>query len=125
MIPNKGGLGISMSILSKKILFIGCHITSGQENVERRNKDLNHIEKSLSLTIDADCTIIAGDFNYRLDGHIEAIEYYISEGLKDKLISMDQLKNEMQKRNVVDGYMEGIINFPPTYKYEIGTNRFD
>ncbi|CAG9320804.1 unnamed protein product [Blepharisma stoltei] len=125
MISNKGGIGISMNILSKKLLFIGCHIISGQDKVSKRNKDLNLIEKKFSTNMEADCTILLGDLNYRISGHIEAIDYFISEGLNRKLKPMDQLRNEMHLGNVLPGYAEGEIEFPPTYKYKIGSGQLD
>mmetsp|Transcript_16499 Transcript_16499/g.16433 ORF Transcript_16499/g.16433 Transcript_16499/m.16433 type:complete len:134 (+) Transcript_16499:481-882(+) len=125
MISNKGGIGISMNILSKKLLFIGCHIISGQDKVSKRNRDLNLIEKKFSTNMEADCTILLGDLNYRISGHIEAIDYFISEGLNGKLKPMDQLRNEMHLGNVLPGYAEGEIEFPPTYKYKTGSCELD
>jgi len=40
-------------------------------------------------------------------------------------MSNDQLLREMASGCVAEGYSEGIIRFPPTYRYDVGLNRFD
>lgn len=35
-----------------------------------------------------------------------------------------QLSIELRKGHVFDGWKEGAIHFPPTYKYELNTDRY-
>lgn len=42
----------------------------------------------------------------------------------DELMNNDQLSKELRSGHVFDGWKEGLINFPPTYKYEINSNRY-
>ncbi|XP_039051995.1 type I inositol polyphosphate 5-phosphatase 2-like [Hibiscus syriacus] len=37
---------------------------------------------------------------------------------------LQKLHNELSCRHVFDGWKEGVINFPPTYKYEIDSDRY-
>lgn len=37
---------------------------------------------------------------------------------------MWQLSKELCSGHVFDGWKEGVINFPPTYKYEINRDRY-
>lgn len=37
---------------------------------------------------------------------------------------MWQLTNELRRGHVFEGWKEGIINFAPTYKYEINSDRY-
>jgi len=41
------------------------------------------------------------------------------------VLEADQLKQQHRAGNVFKGYKEGSINFPPTYKYDPGTNDWD
>lgn len=41
------------------------------------------------------------------------------------VLEADQLKQQYRIGNVFKAYKEGLINFPPTYKYDPGTNDWD
>ena len=41
------------------------------------------------------------------------------------LLSADQLKIEKEAGNVFQGFHEGAINFPPTYKYDLFSDDYD
>lgn len=43
----------------------------------------------------------------------------------DMLTEYDQLFTEMNKGKVLNGFSEGPLSFPPTYKYDVGTDKFD
>lgn len=48
------------------------------------------------------------------------------EGYYDHIIEdHDELKLGMQSRKLFAGFQESAIHFPPTYKYDIGTDRYD
>jgi len=49
MIGNKGGIGISFNIGHNSILFINCHLASGQHSVKKRNQDFYNIETKMKL----------------------------------------------------------------------------
>ncbi|KAL6952656.1 Type I inositol polyphosphate 5-phosphatase 2 [Sarracenia purpurea var. burkii] len=42
----------------------------------------------------------------------------------NELLNSDQLSNELRSGNVFDGWKEGPITFPPTYKYEFNSDRY-
>lgn len=41
------------------------------------------------------------------------------------LLAYDQLVDQMGKKAVFDGWSEGVPDFAPTYKYDVGTNNYD
>lgn len=41
------------------------------------------------------------------------------------LVMHDQLRKEMAARRVFPGFLEGMIKFLPTFKYDKGTTEFD
>lgn len=74
-----------------------------------------------------DAVFWLGDLNYRINGKRASVEEFVG---KDKhahelLLSHDQLRIEMNSKKVFYGFKEGPLNFHPTYKYDIGTTRYD
>ena len=49
----------------------------------------------------------------------------ITNGEMNELSQYDQLRLERNKGNVFTGYLEGKINFQPTYKYDPETDNWD
>lgn len=48
----------------------------------------------------------------------------VSRGLRS-LLQYDQLRRQKLKGNVFRGFIEGPIDFPPTFKYDKNSDRFD
>lgn len=66
-----------------------------------------------------------GDLNYRVDMDKAAAEALVAEGNLMELLRHDQLTREKAAGRVFQGFHEQSIAFPPTYKYDKGTERFD
>ncbi|KAM0935796.1 putative inositol-polyphosphate 5-phosphatase transcription factor WD40-like family [Dioscorea sansibarensis] len=68
---------------------------------------------------EADMVVFLGDFNYRLHSitYDEARDF-VSQRMFDWLRDRDQLRAEMKSGKVFQGMREGLIRFPPTYKFE-------
>jgi phosphatidylinositol-bisphosphatase len=76
---------------------------------------------------DHDIIIWMGDLNYRIDDSI-AIEDIFSSIEKNELEVLrqkDQLTIERSKGRVFQGFQEGLVTFPPTYKYQPGTDLYE
>ena len=85
-------------------------------------------ETALPLHIDDhDVILWFGDLNYRIRESISASEVMeiVKRGGSSSLINRDQLKFEMEKKNVFHDYEEGQLDFLPTYKYQPGTDVYD
>ncbi|KAJ4960254.1 hypothetical protein NE237_020164 [Protea cynaroides] len=68
---------------------------------------------------EADMVVFLGDFNYRLHGiSYDEARDFVSQRCFDWLRERDQLRAEMKAGKVFQGMREGIIRFPPTYKFE-------
>jgi len=84
------------------------------------------VDKNL-FPLQHDMIFWLGDFNYRIEESLtleqiyEKIETEDWEFLRDH----DQLNIERQGQRVFQGFEEGIINFPPTYKYQPGTELYE
>ncbi|KAF8401728.1 hypothetical protein HHK36_012674 [Tetracentron sinense] len=123
---NKGSISISMSLHQTSFCFICSHLTSGQKEGDelRRNSDVIEIlrktrfprvhgmgdEKCPETILEHDRIIWLGDLNYRI-----ALSYRSAKAL---------LRIEQRRGRVFEGWNEGKIYFPPTYKYSNNSDRY-
>lgn len=67
-----------------------------------------------------DYVFIVGDFNYRISpqGHysIEDVKEKIEQERWNILRVCDQLSHELKRGKILKGFVEGEVNFAPTYK---------
>ncbi|XP_020521443.1 type I inositol polyphosphate 5-phosphatase 1 isoform X2 [Amborella trichopoda] len=134
---NKGSVAVSMSINQTPFCFICSHLTSGEKEGDefRRNADVQEIIRRTQFhpvpgvgfpkTInDHERVIWFGDLNYRINLPYEKTRELISKKDWSALIERDQLRRELKKGRAFDGWSEGLINFPPTYKYEFNSPKY-
>ncbi|KAL5862550.1 hypothetical protein ACOSQ3_000064 [Xanthoceras sorbifolium] len=134
---NKGSVSVSMSLFQSRLCFVCSHLTSGQKEgaEQRRNSDVYEIirrthfssvfDTEQPLTIPSHDQIFwFGDLNYRLNMLDAEVRKLVALKRWDELVSSDQLINGLRSGHVFDGWKEGVINFPPTYKYEINSDRY-
>ncbi|GMQ04432.1 hypothetical protein CsSME_00049851 [Camellia sinensis var. sinensis] len=134
---NKGSVSVSMSLFQTQLCFVCSHLTSGQKDgdEQRRNSDVHEIMKrtcfSSVIDFDQPQTIPAhdqifwfGDLNYRLNMLDAEVRKLVAEKQWDELLNSDQLSKELRRGRVFDGWKEGSLTFPPTYKYEINSDRY-
>ncbi|CAE1246042.1 INPP5B_F [Acanthosepion pharaonis] len=131
---NKGGVAVRMTIHNTSLCFISSHLAAHQDEFERRNQDYRDISSHLrfrqfvpNLTMD-DHEIIfwIGDLNYRIsDIDIVDVKKLIEHKMYNKLIQFDQLYRQLGHSDVFENFLEGEVNFKPTYKYNSGTDDWD
>ncbi|GAV65404.1 Exo_endo_phos domain-containing protein, partial [Cephalotus follicularis] len=134
---NKGSVSVSMSLFQSRLCFVCSHLTSGQKDgaKQRRNSDVYEIIRrthfSSLLNEDQPQNIPShdqifwfGDLNYRLNMLDMEVRKLVALKQWDQLIDSDQLSKELRSGHVFDGWREGAINFPPTYKYEMNSDRY-
>ncbi|URE47805.1 type I inositol-1,4,5-trisphosphate 5-phosphatase [Musa troglodytarum] len=136
-IGNKGSISVSMSIYQTPFCFVCSHLSSGEKSGDelRRNADVQEIHRrtqfstvasaGLPKTIhDHERIFWLGDLNYRVDLSFEKTHELIASGNWTLLAERDQLKRELKKGRAFDGWTEGVMNFPPTYKYEFNSTNY-
>ncbi|CAL4961705.1 unnamed protein product [Urochloa decumbens] len=136
-IGNKGSISVSMSVYQTHFCFICCHLTSGEKEGDelKRNADVQEIHRrtifnpvsrvNMPKTIyDHERIVWLGDFNYRINLSYEKTHELISNQDWNELFGKDQLKVELKKGHVFEGWTEGVINFPPTYKYKVNSDKY-
>lgn len=68
---------------------------------------------------------ILGDLNYRVALDPEMVEEFVGRQDIETVLNHDQLTQQIRERKVLTGFKENTIKFPPTYKYAVGTDKFD
>ncbi|PWN92684.1 DNase I-like protein [Acaromyces ingoldii] len=150
---NKGAVVSSLTVDDTSFAFVNCHLAAGQKHVRQRNADLVGIldgvyfEKRTASTLasarnmsdsyvgggdgamihDHQVCFLSGDLNYRIDASREACLGYLAAGNLEALRQKDQLLRE-RRANVAHRlrhFVEGDIDFIPTYKFKPGTNEWD
>lgn len=144
-IKTKGAVGIGFTFFGTSFLFITSHFTSGDSKVYERILDYNKIIEALALprnlpdtnpyrsttcdvTTRFDEVFWFGDFNFRLNKARGEVEAVLNQGVgadMSPLLHHDQLLKEMKEGSIFKGFQEASIDFPPTYKYDIGCDVYD
>ncbi|KAG7552548.1 Endonuclease/exonuclease/phosphatase superfamily [Arabidopsis thaliana x Arabidopsis arenosa] len=138
-IGNKGAVSVSMSVYQTPFCFVCTHLASGEKDGDhrKRNADVSDIHRrtqfhphSLSATRlprsirDHENIIWLGDLNYRINLSYEKAHELIARKDWKRLAEKDQLVREMRQGRVFEGWSEGTLDFPPTYKYEIDSEKY-
>ena len=73
-----------------------------------------------------DLVIFSGDLNYRINMEIEDCKKIIEAKDYESLLVKDQLYTSIRSKEIeMDDFFEGNIHFPPTYKFQDGTDNYD
>ncbi|KAI0841984.1 SacI homology domain-containing protein [Hypoxylon sp. FL0890] len=127
---NKGAVAIRMDYANTQLCFVTAHLAAGFSNYDERNKDYATIHHGLRFQRnrridDHDTVIWLGDFNYRIGLSREKVMDLIQKGDLEKLYENDQLNLQMVAGLSFPYYSEAKIDFLPTYKFDVGTDRYD
>lgn len=127
---NKGAVAIRLDYASTSLCFVTAHLAAGFANYEERNRDYKTIthglrfQKNRSIE-DHDSIIWFGDFNYRVGLSDDRARRLIHAGDLDTLYENDQLNIQMVAGMAFQYYSESRITFPPTYRFDVGTDDYD
>jgi len=137
---NKGGVCCRFTLAGLDHCFINVHLPQGQGNTAERDQHMNEIfsdafqgrscrgkprhskhnfhRASAHAVNSHDLVVVLGDFNSRL-------EYGTTQpsGQPDAWLEQDELL--LGRLPSLNAYREGLIGFPPTYKYLPGSDEFN
>ena len=127
---NKGGVVVRLTVNGAPISLVTSHLAAGQSHTVDRARDFHTIMKKARFRsgrsiINSDAIIWMGDLNYRVELPREKVLTALSQYQADRLLPYDQLTKALLARQVFVGFIEAPITFAPTYKYDIGTDRYD
>lgn len=146
---NKGAIIVRFMVDDTSLCFINCHLAAGQSAANQRHNDIAAIMESSLLPVERDPSVridsyvgggdgtmvldhelclLNGDLNYRIDTMSrDTVVIAVKQNNLAKLLERDQLlvarrRNPAFKLRAFD---EMHIDFPPTYKYDVGTDNYD
>ncbi|CUM67769.1 uncharacterized protein PRCAT00005474001 [Priceomyces carsonii] len=130
MSANKGGVAVRFTYSNTELCFISSHLAAGLSNVDERHQNYKTLVKGLKFSKnrrikDHDAVIWLGDFNFRIDLPNELVKELIERKDFAKLFESDQLNVQMAKGETFPFFDEMEIQFPPTYKFDNGTQTYD
>uniref|UniRef100_A0A8C8RE58 Phosphatidylinositol 4,5-bisphosphate 5-phosphatase A n=1 Tax=Pelusios castaneus TaxID=367368 RepID=A0A8C8RE58_9SAUR len=130
---NKGGVSVRLSIFGHMVCFLNCHLPAHLEKAEQRKEDFTTIlnmqqfeGRAASGILDHDIVFWFGDLNFRIESlDIRFVKYAIDNSILSQLWEKDQLNIAKGTWPILSGFQEGPLNFPPTFKFDVGTNQYD
>ncbi|XP_056911468.1 synaptojanin-1 isoform X9 [Takifugu flavidus] len=127
---NKGGVAIRLLFHTTSICFVCSHFAAGQSQVKERNDDYSEITRRLSFPMGRllnshDYVFWCGDFNYRINLPNEEVKEHIRQQNWDTLTAGDQLQEQKNAGLVFKSFIEGKLDFAPTYKYDLFSEDYD
>uniref|UniRef100_A0A8C9MEU3 Phosphatidylinositol 4,5-bisphosphate 5-phosphatase A n=2 Tax=Passeriformes TaxID=9126 RepID=A0A8C9MEU3_SERCA len=130
---NKGGVSVRLSIFGHMVCFLNCHLPAHLEKTEQRKEDfatILHMQQFegpvANGILDHDLVFWFGDLNFRIESlDICFVKYAIDSNVLSQLWEKDQLNIAKSTWPVLRGFQEGPLNFPPTFKFDVGTNKYD
>ncbi|XP_075024870.1 inositol polyphosphate 5-phosphatase K isoform X3 [Calonectris borealis] len=129
---NKGGVTIRMSLYGHTICFMNCHLPAHMENTEQRLDDFEKIlemqfeGENIPSTLDHDVLFWFGDLNFRIaDYGIHFVRESINNKRYNLLWEKDQLNMAKKKEAFLQEFIEGPLQFKPTYKFDLYSDVYD
>nr|CAD7587231.1 unnamed protein product [Timema genevievae] len=131
---NKGAVSIRLSIYGCSVCLVNCHLTPHDHLLQERVTDYNTIIKSQSFQAKETTNILyhdyvfwIGDLNFRLLSGLSAteIEQLVEKGELTRLLAKDQLRHVIDTGEAFSELVENLPTFPPTYKFEFHTSKYD
>ncbi|KAI8873692.1 DNase I-like protein [Ramicandelaber brevisporus] len=119
------------------LVFVNAHLAAHNFALKRRNQDYHQILSQMSFSIkdnlsqsscrtlgilNHDLVYFFGDLNYRVDLKNHGLaKLPISSQLHRVMRHYDQLDGERASGRILVDFNEAVINFPPTFKFEVGS----
>ncbi|XP_007952123.1 phosphatidylinositol 4,5-bisphosphate 5-phosphatase A [Orycteropus afer afer] len=130
---NKGGVSVRLAAFGHMLCFLNCHLPAHMDKAEQRKDNFQTI---LSLQqfqgpgahgiLDHDLVFWFGDLNFRIENYdLHFVKFAIDSNQLHQLWEKDQLNMAKNTWPILKGFQEGPLNFAPTFKFDVGTNKYD
>jgi len=130
---NKGAVAVTCEINGTKLCFLSCHLAAHRAEKFRneRLEDLKIISEmeigqpEVDFCLEFHAVFLLGDLNFRImKATMEETMKHIEKGDFKHLIKLDELLYVQRDDNILNGFEEERITFPPTFKYKPYTNTY-
>lgn len=129
---NKGGIGIGLRWRDVTMAFISCHLAARPERIPQRERDYRQIASrlrlgpytGLDLLHEHEHVFWFGDLNYRIGHDFDDTVEMCHRAAWEEVRTADQLAEQMANRRVFVNFTEGVLDFPPTYRWDRKENIF-
>uniref|UniRef100_A0A915PFH7 RRM domain-containing protein n=1 Tax=Setaria digitata TaxID=48799 RepID=A0A915PFH7_9BILA len=136
-LSDKGGVAISMYMNDTSVCFVNAHFAAHIDGNAKRVMDYKNIVKGIHFRrngkslFEHDVVFWFGDLNFRLDTAYGMSNNELrklcsdDEAFRDMIV-YDQLKRAMKFKIIFKDFKEPeILNFRPTFKYDINSDNWD
>lgn len=128
----KGAATVRFRLYGKHVAVINCHLTAFHQRTLDRNTefwqffaDQEFADPECEELYHHDYIIWSGDLNYRVNFDNLETRKMATDGRHLQLLQYDQLMITQKEGLAFVGFQEGEITFPPSYKFDIGTDIYD
>ena len=132
ILGNKGATAIRLNMYDTPVVVVNAHLAANVDQLSRRSWDIGELRRKIRFATDDSVlssydTVIVwmGDLNYRLKTSRDDCLALLARGDLEAVLASDQLRQEMKGSRVFEGFLEGMIEFRPSYKFDIGSNEYD
>jgi hypothetical protein len=144
VVGNKGGTQVGFSLGHTSVLFMNAHLAAHAGQMKERTQSLTRIlvdspirreTTNAGLHEEYDRVFFMGDLNPRLDATRSDVDAWLAKQQFGECLERDQLLPLLRAdpglargdgpAGMWPAFEEARIEFPPTYKYDSGTDRYD
>ncbi|EIE20020.1 DNase I-like protein, partial [Coccomyxa subellipsoidea C-169] len=127
---NKGAVAVRMRVFDTGVELINAHLSSGESEGDKLKRHSDFLEiirrgqyppdsdaKEPETSLACDQTFWVGDLNYRLNFPDKQVREQVRLRKFDALAEHDELVQAREAGDAFQGWCEGALTFPPTYKF--------
>ena len=124
---NKGAVSASMKYKDKNILFIGCHLTAGHNENNKRNESLLRIKTTLKTSINIEAKNKLKSYKKNINESLNKFQsteiMYDNNNFKNNLININQEQNDTLKYTKTFVFNKNINQNLNEHKENINNNK--
>lgn len=109
--------------VEKTVYVIGNHLECFDERYATRNEEWKSVMAHVKDR--SDYIVMMGDLNYRVELERSKVLELIAKGDYGALLERDQLNRAKRENSELAPFTEAPITFPPTYKFDEGSDVYD
>lgn len=130
---NKGAVSVRLSFYGHALCFLNCHLAAHMKYATARVNEFEYIMDTQRFECEMAPSVLDhrlvfwfGDLNFRIQDHgMHFVRSCINSQKYNLLWSNDQLMMMKKKVEALQEFEEGPLDFQPTYKFDLNSDRYD